>query len=114
MHGEVAPYIIECTKIKKLWQSLTRWIDYMFQHKIEFTPELIIYNDHKLQHKQMFNCFILICKQYSYSTKCQKNDINFRTMLSKIHEAERIEARIARSKSKYAQHYNKWHLLITS
>ena len=57
---------------------------------------------------------LLVCKHYIYSIKCQKKQLNFRDMLTQIYNTEKTELGIANSKNKYAQHYTKWYLLITS
>ena len=105
---------VECTRVKTLWHNLECWIKYVFKCDIKLTPHLIIYNNYIGPYKAVFNSIILIVKQYIYSNKCLKIPINFREMLSKIYEAERIEARIVNNQMFYNKHYRKWYYIITS
>ena len=103
-----------CAQVKKLWASLGRWLIYMSQIEVNSTPDIIIYNNYKDVHQGMINAIILIVKQYVYATKCEKEELNFRNMLSKIYECERIESRIAKKNNKYSKHYQKWFIIIVN
>ena len=60
----------ECPIIYKLWKCLEKWIKRYLGVTLTPTLEIVILNNYRGSQKKLINMFIMIMKQYVYSTKC--------------------------------------------
>ena len=109
-HSEIMTHLFfTCTKVKKIWSALSRWLNY--HCKIKYTPELstIITNDVKGSNAKLINTCILVTKQYVYSKKCANEQLKFIEASRKIHELYIDEMFLAKQNGNIKKHKKKWH-----
>ena len=83
--------LVECPFVERCWKNLTKWLNYFLECNIDFTPQLIIYNNYKGKHMELINLFIIVMKQYVYATKCMGTNLNFQEYIEKINYWFKIE-----------------------
>ena len=56
----------------------------------------------------LINTLILVTKYYIYSSKCQRKQLNFNTLIARVEHYKKIEYIIALRKNKLVKHQLKW------
>ena len=109
-----AHLLYECRcVIQKVWKSLAKWLKYYTNKVIEFNLQLIILNNFQDTSKKdnvsaFVNTCILMAKQYIYVKKCQKGQLSFMEITTKIHQLYIDEKEIVKQLNIQLKHNRKW------
>ena len=100
--------LVECPYVANCWKNLTRWLNYFLECNVDFSPQMIIYNNYNGKHKELINLFIIVMKQYVYATKCMSTNLNFQEYIEKINYWFEIERCHAIKNNYYSRFVRKW------
>ena len=105
--------LIECDKVKKLWTSLEKSINYFLKIRIQLDPPLIILNNYKGKNKNLINLFIVSLKHHIYASKCLQEEPDFKKFMAKLSHWYQVEKYLVYQDSNYNQRvinnfYKKW------
>ena len=98
----------ECSKVKKLWRALKKWLKFTLQQDVSLEFNEIIFNEYKGPQKSLIETLILVMKRYIYVTKCKAEQPRFTNFVALISYIEKIELITALSNDKYKYHVKKW------
>ena len=109
-HESILHLLCECGDVKKLWDSLTRWLQHFCDLQVELTNFEIIFNRYKDVSAPMVNTLILITKYYIYVQRCLKKKLLFVELIEKIEKYKYIEFITAKSTNRLKKCKYKWSL----
>ena len=104
--------LIKCSCVAPLWDQLVRWCEYYYTIRIHLDPSTIIFNNYRGQCKNPINMFIVILKQYIYSSKCFNKVPTFIGFVQKLSYWYFVEREIFYQMGKTKIFYKKWQHLF--
>ena len=102
--------LVECEKVKSLWESVKEYIGQRFPGvKVVLTPTNILMNTICQDNKaHVVNFLCLLVKQFVYRQRCMSKEIHLPMLLQHIKQTESIERYVAKKNGKESKHYSKW------
>ena len=98
-----------CPKVQLLWQKVFSYSEETYGIHIEDRSDVAIILNRVVERIGSLGNFIcLITKQFIYSQRCLKEEINFPVLKSRINHIQMIEKYIAIKNSKLQCHVRKW------
>lgn len=94
----------KCVEVKKIWNSLVKWMKYMHKINIVLQQTEIIFNNFSGPHADLVN----ITKFYIYKTKVQGTTLNFRNMICAVNTIKSSEHIISLVTGKHRLFQLKW------
>ena len=106
--------MLECTKVRKFWETLNRWLQNMCNLNIKMSPAIIILNNVRGLDNQLQNTIILLAKHYIYATKCMGKQLKASKFAMQLYNLYVTEKEIAWKNRRVTQCKKKWNKYIKS
>ena len=99
---------VDCPEIKHVWDRVWKYAERFTSEPINSNTCAILFNRPVRQKKSVVNVLCLITKQYIYSQRCQKEDVNFNSLKARFLMYEKIEKYVAVKNRTMDKHCVKW------
>ena len=98
----------ECKIVKKFWEKIFRWVDYICGIKYVVSVKQVITNQSECTEHKFIDMILIITKQYVYACKCLGTELNVKALISRIHREYFVEKSIAQQNNRITDFKKKW------
>ena len=98
----------QCQVVMKVWEGIKKFVYEEYKICINTNPTAIILNKMVEGSHHIVNTICLIDKQYIYSQRCLKKEMDSVSVIARIRNVERIEKYIAVKNNRMEIHLKKW------
>ena len=109
-HQETMVHLfVECEEVKRIWVKVTQyWKSSFTIEELDISVLAIMLNKIVPRSNHVVNFLCLVTKQYIYSTRCLKRNLDFSALKAIFRSVENIEKYIAMKNGKMSIHNKKW------